>query len=258
MSTEMPPVIEMHGIVTRFGGHTVHEGIDLDLRRGEVLGLVGGSGSGKTTLLREMIGLQRPSSGEVRAFGESLRDARGQRQAALRERWGVLFQHGALFTALTVADNIALPLRELRVLDEALIRELIQLKLAMVGLKAQDADRYPAELSGGMVKRVGLARALALDPELLLLDEPTSGLDPVASELFVDLIAELRSALGLTVALVTHDLDTLVDLCDRIAVLADRKLVAIGTLDEVVACDHPFIQAYFHGHRGGRIINKRQ
>lgn len=258
MSTEMPPVIEMHGIVTRFGGQTVHEGIDLELRRGEVLGLVGGSGSGKTTLLREMIGLQRPSSGEVRAFGESLRDARGQRHAALRERWGVLFQHGALFTALTVADNIALPLRELRVLDEPLIRELIRLKLAMVGLKPEDANRYPAELSGGMVKRVGLARALALDPELLLLDEPTSGLDPVASELFVDLIAELRSALGLTVALVTHDLDTLVDLCDRIAVLADRKLVAIGTLDEVVACEHPFIQAYFHGHRGGRIIKKRQ
>lgn len=258
MSSERLPVIEMRGIVTRFGRQVVHDGIDLELRRGEVLGLVGGSGSGKTTLLREMIGLQRPSSGEVRAFGESLRDARGQRHAALRQRWGVLFQHGALFTALSVADNIALPLRELRALDEPLIHALIRLKLAMVGLKPEDANRYPAELSGGMVKRVGLARALALDPELLLLDEPTSGLDPVASELFVDLIAELRSALGLTVALVTHDLDTLVDLCDRIAVLADRKLVAIGTLDEVVACDHPFIQAYFHGHRGGRIIKKRQ
>lgn len=258
MSTTTPSVIEMRGIVTRFGRHVVHDGIDLELRRGEVLGLVGGSGSGKTTLLREMIGLQRPSAGEVQAFGESLRDARGQRHAALRQRWGVLFQHGALFTALNVADNIALPLRELRVLDESLIRELIRLKLAMVGLKPEDANRYPAELSGGMIKRVGLARALALDPELLLLDEPTSGLDPVASELFVDLIAELRSALGLTVALVTHDLDTLVDLCDRIAVLADRKLIVIGTLDEVITCDHPFIQAYFHGHRGGRIIDKRQ
>ncbi|MES1993047.1 MAG: ATP-binding cassette domain-containing protein [Pseudomonadota bacterium] len=258
MSTAATPIIEMRDIVTRFGRHVVHEGIDLELRQGEVLGLVGGSGSGKTTLLREMIGLQRPSGGEVRAFGESLRDAKGRRHAALRQRWGVLFQQGALFTALNVADNIALPLRELRVLDEPLIRELIRLKLAMVGLKPEDANRYPAELSGGMIKRVGLARALALDPELLLLDEPTSGLDPVASELFVDLIAEMRSALGLTVALVTHDLDTLVDLCDRIAVLADRKLIAIGTLDEVVACDHPFIQSYFHGHRGGRIINKRQ
>ncbi|HBG29135.1 ABC transporter ATP-binding protein [Candidatus Macondimonas diazotrophica] len=256
MNTPPTAVIELRGIVTRFGRQVVHDGIDLRMQRGEVLGLVGGSGSGKTTLLREMIGLQRPSEGTVIAFGESLLDARGSHAAALRQRWGVLFQHGALFTALTVADNIALPLRELRVLDEALIRELVRLKLAMVGLKPEDGRRYPAELSGGMIKRVGLARALALDAELLLLDEPTSGLDPVASELFVDLIAELRTTLGLTVALVTHDLDTLVDLCDRIAVLADRKLIVIGTLEEVVACDHPFIQSYFHGHRGGRLLDK--
>ena len=259
MSAPSPTVIEMRGIVTRFGAQVVHDGIDLTVRRGEVLGLVGGSGSGKTTLLREMIGLQTPSAGEVHAFGEPVFSGRRTHHIqALRQRWGVLFQHGALFTALSVADNVALPLRELRVLDAALIQELVRLKLAMVGLKPEDGRRYPAELSGGMIKRVGLARALALDAELLLLDEPTSGLDPVASELFVDLIAELRSTLGLTVALVTHDLDTLVDLCDRIAVLADRKLIVIGTLDEVIACDHPFIQSYFHGHRGGRLLSKRQ
>lgn len=258
MSRDSAPVIELCGIVTRFGSQLVHDGIDLTVRRGEVLGLVGGSGSGKTTLLRQMIGLQRPSAGRVIAFGEPLFDLRGSAAAKLRQRWGVLFQYGALFTALTVAENVALPLRELRRLDEAMIRELVRLKLAMVGLKPEDGLRYPAELSGGMVKRVGLARALALDAELLLLDEPTSGLDPVASELFVDLIAELRGVLGLTVVLVTHDLDTLVDLCDRIAVLAERKLVVVGTLDEVVACDHPFIRSYFHGRRGGRLLDTRR
>lgn len=258
MNRDSAPVIELRGIVTRFGSQLVHDGIDLDVQRGEVLGLVGGSGSGKTTLLRQMIGLQRPSAGQVTAFGEPLFELRGSEAAALRRRWGVLFQYGALFTALTVAENIAMPLRELRCLDEAMIRELVRLKLMMVGLKPEDGLRYPAELSGGMVKRVGLARALALDAELLLLDEPTSGLDPVASEQFVDLIAELRGMLDLTVVLVTHDLDTLLDLCDRIAVLADRTLVVVGTLDEVVACDHPFIRSYFHGRRGGRLLDTRR
>ncbi|MDY6942259.1 MAG: ATP-binding cassette domain-containing protein [Pseudomonadota bacterium] len=250
-------VIQLKDITTRFGRHLIHDGISLDLLRGEVLGLVGGSGSGKTTLLREMIGLLTPSAGEVRVFGHELGGASRKTQEALRRRWGVLFQHGALFSALSVFDNIALPLRELKQLDEGLICRLVNLKLELVGLSTKDGPKLPAALSGGMIKRVALARALALEPELLLLDEPTSGLDPVTSELFVKLIDDLRRELGLTVALVTHDLDTLKDLCDRIAVLADRRLVAIGPLEEVVRVDHAFIQSYFHGRRGRRTIGLR-
>jgi phospholipid/cholesterol/gamma-HCH transport system ATP-binding protein len=223
-------VISMRAIVTRFDDRLIHDGIDLDVRRGEVLALVGGSGSGKTTLLREMIGLQRPATGQVEVFGRDILRIRGAELAALRRRWGVLFQHGALFSALPVSDNIAFPLRELKRLRGAEIDRLVLRKLMQVGLQAEDSARLPAELSGGMIKRAALARSLALEPELLLLDEPTAGLDPMASEQFVALIRRLRAELGLTVVMVTHDLDTIRDLCDRIAVLADQRIVALGSL----------------------------
>lgn len=247
-------VIALHGIETRFGDRIIHDRIDLQVARHEVLALVGGSGSGKTTLLREMIGLQRPAAGTVHIFGHQLPQTTGLELAQLRRRWGVLFQHGALFSALPVADNIAFPLRELRALRGAEIDRLVQRKLIQVGLRREDGVLLPAELSGGMIKRVALARALALEPELLLLDEPTAGLDPAAGEQFVALIRHLRGELGLTVLLVTHDLDTLRDLCDRIAVLADRTIVALGSLAEVIAVDHPFIRDYFLGTRGTRRV----
>ena len=247
-------VINLRGIVTRFGDRLILDGIDLEVRRGEVLALVGGSGSGKTTLLRAMIGLQRPQAGEVAVFGRDMLAVRGAELAALRRRWGVLFQHGALFSALPVADNIAFPLRELKRLRRAEIDRLVLRKLMQVGLQAEDGALLPAELSGGMIKRAALARSLALEPELLLLDEPTAGLDPMASEQFVALIRRLRTDLGLTVVMVTHDLDTIRDLCDRIAVLAERRIVALGSLAEVTAIRHPFVRDYFLGTRGARRV----
>lgn len=245
-------VVRMTGIRTRIAGQIVHKDVNLRVYRGEVLGLIGASGAGKTVLLREMIGLQRPESGEVRIFDEPLENNSTEARRRLRGRWGVLFQQGALFSAFTVFDNIALPLREQQVLDRGTIRDLVRLKLAMVGLKPADAWRMPAELSGGMIKRAALARALALEPELLLLDEPTAGLDPIASGAFVDLVRALCSELGLTVVMVTHDLDTLASLCDRIAVLADQTLIAVGPLEAVMAFDHPFTQSFFNSLREQR------
>lgn len=244
-----PPVIDMRGISTRFGSRIVHQALDLRVERGQVLALVGGSGSGKTTLLREMLGLLRPAAGSVRLFGIDLADADGQRQRAVRRRLGMLFQHGALYSALSVYDNIAFPLRELRCLDEDWIRRLVHLKLDMVELEPGHGCLMPAELSGGMVKRVALARALALEPELLLLDEPTAGLDPDRSQNFVDLLGTLQQALGLTVVMVTHDLRTLSSLASHVAVLAEQRLIACGPRERVMALDHPFISGFFGSER---------
>ena len=248
------PVIQIDGLHTRFGDVAVHRDINLQIDQGEILSLVGGSGSGKTTLLRQMLGLETPTEGTVKVFGEDMQTLDGAQLQRLRNREGMLFQHGALFSALTTFDNVAQPLRELRTLPEALIRDAVLLKLQMVGLTPDDAIKMPSDLSGGMVKRVALARALALEPELLFLDEPTAGLDPALSDSFVELIADLHQALRLTVVMVTHDLDTLLALSSRIAVLADKHVIACGSADEITAVAHPFIQQFFLGPRGRRAL----
>lgn len=250
------PAIEMTGIWTRYRDAIIHKDLDLTVEVGDVVGLVGGSGSGKTTLLREMLGLLTPAAGQVKLFGFDLetRDPAGQRE--VRRRLGMLFQHGALFSALSVFDNIAFPLRELKTLDEAWIRHLVHLKLGMVELDPGHGRLMPAELSGGMVKRVALARAIALEPELLLLDEPTAGLDPDRSENFVRLIRQLQHELGFTVVMVTHDLNTLAGLATRAAVLADQHIVACGPLPEVMAVAHPFIRNFFGCERGLAALHK--
>jgi phospholipid/cholesterol/gamma-HCH transport system ATP-binding protein len=252
--TAAQSVIQIEGLSTRFGDQVVHDNLGMDVKAGEIVALVGGSGSGKTTLLRQVLGLEKPSAGTVRVFGTDVHRADTATLQQLRNRWGMLFQHGALFSALSAFDNVAQPMRELRVLPEALIRDAALLKLQMVDIPPAQAMRMPADLSGGMVKRVALARALALEPELLFLDEPTAGLDPALSESFVDLIAMLHREMNLTVVMVTHDLDTLLALATRIAVLADKRLVAYGSAEEVVRVDHPFITDYFLGERGQRAL----
>ena len=247
-------LLEVRGLWTKFGHTVVHRGIDLDVRRGEILGLVGGSGSGKTTLLRQMLGLERPWRGSIAAFGVDINGCDRGTLAGVRNRWGVLFQNGALFSALTVYENIALPLRELRTIDEEIIHDLVLSKLQMVGIEAQHATKMPSQLSGGMIKRIGLARALALDPELVFLDEPTAGLDPDRSESFVKLIQELRGELQLSVVMVTHDLDTLVALADRVAVLCEQRLLAVGSIRDITTIDHPFVCNFFRGERGLRAL----
>lgn len=237
--------IALEGIVTRFGDNVVHDGVDLRIAHGEVVSLIGGSGSGKTTLLRHIIGLTRPAAGTVKLFGEPLFSGGIREQRARRRRFGVLFQQGALFSALNVGDNIAFPLRELGVGTDAEIRDLVALKMAMVELEPAQALLMPAELSGGMVKRVALARALALEPELLLLDEPTAGLDPDRSAAFVALVRSLHRQLGLTVVLVTHDIDTLKALSTRVAVLAERRILSYASLEDTMRLDHPFIHRFF-------------
>ena len=244
-------VIDVKGLKNSFGEQIVHENLDLQVRRGEIFGVVGGSGTGKSVLMRSIIGLQPPDEGEITVFGEPTIGREETEAIEIRKRWGVLFQGGALFSTLTVAENVQVPLREFYPnLDLALLDEVAAYKVVMSGLPADAGPKYPAELSGGMKKRAGLARALALDPELLFLDEPTAGLDPIGAAAFDDLIASLQKTLGLTVFLITHDLDTLYAICDRVAVLADRKVIAIGTIDELLALDHPWIQEYFNGPRG--------
>jgi len=243
--SETPPVIALKSIVTRFGDNVVHEDVNLTVERGEVVALIGGSGSGKTTLLRHIIGLTKPDSGSVCLFGEPLFSGDLEEQRARRRRFGVLFQQGALFSALNVGENVGFPLRELDVATEAEVKDLIAQKLMMVDLEPSQALLMPAELSGGMVKRVGLARALALEPELLLLDEPTSGLDPDRSVAFVQSIRSLHKQLDLTVLFVTHDLETLSSLATKVAVLADRRIVSYASVEDTKKSDHPFIHNFF-------------
>lgn len=246
---EFPVIVE--GLVNRFDGHTVHEGLDLKVRRGEVLGVVGGSGTGKSVLMRSIIGLQVPNEGHIEVLGHTVTDLWEGSQIDIRSRWGVLFQGGALFSTLTVGENVEVPLREFYPeLEPELRHEIARYKVRLSGLPGEAASKFPSELSGGMRKRAGLARALALDPELLFLDEPTAGLDPVGAAAFDRLTRELADVLGLTVFLITHDLDTLYEICDRVAVLADRKVIAVGTIPELLALDHPWIQEYFNGPRG--------
>ncbi len=247
-------IVAIRDLSTRLGDVWIHREVNLEIMRGDVLALVGGSGSGKTALLHQMIGLLEPDSGEIRVFGEQLYGGGPVREAALRRRFGVLFQHGALFSAFNVFDNIAFPLRELHLLDAALIHDLVMLKLAMVELLPRHARLMPAELSGGMIKRVALARALALEPELLLLDEPTAGLDPDRSDSFVQLIRALREELDLTVLLVSHDLDTVAALATRVAVLAEQRILAVGSIAEVMGIDHPFIRNFFFSERARRAL----
>ncbi|GGI19774.1 MAG: ATP-binding cassette domain-containing protein [Oxalicibacterium faecigallinarum] len=248
------PIIEIENLRTQFGDTVVHQDLNLTIHRGEIVSLVGGSGSGKTVLLRQMLGLTRPAAGSVRVFGEEINRISSDHLQQLRARWGMLFQHGALFSALTVFDNVAQPLRELRVLPKEVVRDAALLKLQMAGIGPEHARKMPSDLSGGMIKRVALARALALDPDLVFLDEPTAGLDPNASESFVDLIRELHHEMKLTVVMVTHDLDTLFALSSRVAVLADKHIIAYCAPDKVVEFKHPFIETFFRGERGQRAF----
>lgn len=243
------PVISVRGLKTRFGAQVVHDGVDLDVMKGEVIGLVGGSGTGKSVLLREIVGLMDPSAGTIQVLGKDTASLSERERLALQARWGMLFQDGALFSSLTVLENIKVPLKEHTTLPPDLIDEIAKVKVSMVGLAPDAGGKYPSQLSGGMRKRAGLARALAMDPEILFLDEPTAGLDPIGAAAFDELIGSLQKSLGLTVFMVTHDLDSLYAICDRIAVLVDKKLV-IGTIDELLRQDHPWIRDYFHGPRG--------
>lgn len=250
--------IRVRGLKNAFGPQVVHENLDLDVRRGEILGVVGGSGTGKSVLMRSIIGLQPPVEGEISVFGESTIDRSDEDVLALRKRWGVLFQGGALFSTLTVAENIEVPLREFYPEIGAKLRnEIAAYKIRMTGLPALAGPKYPSELSGGMKKRAGLARALAIDPDLLFLDEPTAGLDPIGAASFDEQTRQLQQTLGLTVFLITHDLDTLYAICDRVAVLADKKVIAVGTIDELLATEHPWIQEYFNGPRGRAATSSR-
>lgn len=243
------PIIRVRNLTNQFGKTVIHQSLDLDVRRGEVLGVVGASGSGKSVLLRSIVGLQRPVTGQITVLGTNLTTATAAQRHAVENRWGVMFQDGALFSSLTVRENIEAPMREKLAIDASTRAALADLRISMVGLPQRAGDLYPSELSGGMRKRAGLARALSLDPAILFLDEPTAGLDPIGASEFDALITSMQKALGLTVFLVTHDLDTLHATCDRIAVLADKRVLVTGTMAEMMLVDHPWVHAYFHGPR---------
>jgi phospholipid/cholesterol/gamma-HCH transport system ATP-binding protein len=242
-------VIRVHGVEVGFGEKLILKGLSLDVYRGEILGFVGGSGQGKSVLTRTILGLIPKRAGIIEVFGEDLDELSPESRRQIERRWGVLFQQGALFSSLTVKQNVQVPMREYLTLSDRLLDELAMLKIEMVGLKPDAADKLPSELSGGMIKRAALARALALDPEILFLDEPTSGLDPIGAGDFDELIATLQRTLGLTVFMVTHDLDSLYTVCDRIAALGDGQIIAAGPIETMLASDHPWVRSYFHGKR---------
>lgn len=252
---EREAVIRVRGLVTRFGPAVIHDGLDLDVWRGEVLGVVGGSGTGKSVLLREIVGLLRPAEGSIQVLGVDMLNGDPAARRGVEKRWGVMFQDGALFSSLTVRENVEAPMRLMTDLDPDLRRALAELKVALVGLPPNANDKYPADLSGGMKKRAGLARALALDPEIVFLDEPTAGLDPIGATEFDNLIRSLQQALGITVFLVTHDLDTLHATCDRVAVLAEKKVLATGTMADMLEVDQPWVHQYFHGPRARAALS---
>jgi phospholipid/cholesterol/gamma-HCH transport system ATP-binding protein len=254
MATLNEPIIRVSNLTVGFGERLVLNGLNLDVKRGEILGFVGASGAGKSVLTRTIIGLMPKRSGKIEVMGVDLHSVGEEERRNIERRWGVLFQHGALFSSLSVRENIQFPVRELMDLSDRVLDEMTYAKLTMVGLKPEVADRYPSQLSGGMIKRVALARALALDPEIVFLDEPTSGLDPIGAGDFDELVRTLQRTLGLTVFMVTHDLDSLYTACDRIAVLGDGKVIAVGTMDDMLASRHPWLQSYFHGKRARGLI----
>jgi phospholipid/cholesterol/gamma-HCH transport system ATP-binding protein len=250
MTPARPTVIEVRGLRNQFGEQVVHDNLDLDVYRGEILGVVGGSGSGKSVLLRSIIGLNHPAAGSVKLLGEEMTHIDEARRSAIEQRCGVLFQNGALFSSLSVTDNVMVPMREHYRLSAAMMQRLAALKIALAGLPPDAGAKFPAELSGGMVKRAALARSLALDPDILFLDEPTSGLDPIGAAAFDRLILTLRESLGLTVFLITHDLDTLYTICDRVAVISQKRVLVAGTLADVAGYDDAWVHDYFQGPRG--------
>ena len=250
-------VIRVRDLEVGFGEKIIMKGLDLDVYRGEILGFVGASGMGKSVLTRTILGLVPKTQGTIEVFGEDLDGLGPETRRAVERRWGVLFQQGALFSSLTVKQNIQVPMREYLSMSDRLLDELAMLKIEMVGLKADAADKYPSDLSGGMIKRAALARALALDPEIVFLDEPTSGLDPIGAGEFDDLIATLQKTLGLTVFMVTHDLDSLHSVCDRIAALGEGRIIAQGPIDAMLASDNAWVKAYFHGKRARAVMDDR-
>ncbi len=249
LDMDAPPV-EVRGLISRFGDNVIHDGLNLTVPRGDVVAIVGGSGAGKSVLLNTIIGLKAPDGGSVRIFGQDIRYAKRRQWSAIERRWGVLFQQGALWSNLTVKENVSAPMFEHTDMPRSEIGELADLKIALAGLRAGAGALKPSELSGGMIKRAGLARALALDPELLFLDEPTSGLDPISAAAFDELIHDLSDSLDLTVLMITHDLDSIYAISDQVAVLADKKIVAMGPVEQVAQSDHPWIKTYFQGPRG--------